>query len=98
MDAYKRAGLTVNDIDVFETHDCFTSSGYVVISAFGLTEAGIEYEAIESGLIAFDGAKPINSSGGLIAVVILLEHQEQGCCLISIKGDWNRLVGIKLRM
>ena len=26
LDAYRRAGLTVDDIDVFETHDCFSSS------------------------------------------------------------------------
>lgn len=66
LDAYKRSGLTVDDIDVFETHDCFTSSEYAAISAFGLTEPGKEYEAVESGLIAFDGEKPINPSGGLI--------------------------------
>ena len=66
LDAYKRAGLSVDDIDVFETHDCFTSSEYAAISAFGLTEPGKEYEAVESGMIAFDGDKPINPSGGLI--------------------------------
>jgi acetyl-CoA C-acetyltransferase len=66
LDAYKRSNLTVDDIDVFETHDCFTSSEYAAISAFGITEPGKEYEAIESGLIAFDGKKPINPSGGLI--------------------------------
>ena len=66
LDAYRRSGLTVDDIDFFETHDCFTSSEYVAISAFGLTAPGNEYEAVESGLIAFDGNKPINPSGGLI--------------------------------
>ena len=66
LDAYNRARLTVDDIDVFETHDCFTSSEYAAISAFGLTKPGYEYEAVESGLIAFDGSKPINPSGGLI--------------------------------
>lgn len=66
LDAYSRSGLTVEDIDVFETHDCFTSSEYAAISCFGLTEPGHEYEAIESGLIDFNGKKPINPSGGLI--------------------------------
>lgn len=66
LDAYRRSGLTVDDIDVFETHDCFTSSEYAAISSFGITEPGKEYEAVESGLIAFDGKKPINPSGGLI--------------------------------
>lgn len=66
LDAYKRAGLTVEDIDCFETHDCFSSSEYAAISAFGITEPGKEYEAVENGRIAFDGDKPINPSGGLI--------------------------------
>lgn len=66
LDAYRRSNLTVDDIDVFETHDCFTSSEYAAISAFGITEPGKEYEAVENGLIAFDGEKPINPSGGLI--------------------------------
>lgn len=66
LDAYSRSGLTVNDIDCFETHDCFTSSEYVAISAFGITEPGQEYSAIEDGRISMEGDKPINPSGGLI--------------------------------
>lgn len=62
LDAYKRAGLGVQDIDVFETHDCFTSSEYAAISAFGLTEPGKEYEAVEDGTVE----RLINPSGGLI--------------------------------
>ena len=66
IDAYGRSGLSVNEIDVFETHDCFTSSEYAAISAFGLTEPGKEFVAIEEGIIHMDGKKPINPSGGLI--------------------------------
>lgn len=66
VDAYKRADMSVDNIDFFETHDCFTSSEYAAISAFGITEPGKEYEAVENGVIAFGGRKPINPSGGLI--------------------------------
>lgn len=66
LDAYGRSGLTVDDIDLFETHDCFTSSEYAAISAFGLTAPGREFEAVENGLIEMTGDKPINPSGGLI--------------------------------
>ena len=62
LDAYYRAGLGVEDMDVFETHDCFTSSEYIEISAFGLTEPGKEYEAVENGIVE----QKINPSGGLI--------------------------------
>ncbi len=67
-DAYKRADMDVKDIDVFETHDCFTSSEYAAISAFGISDPGKEHIAIEEGKIAIDGKKPINPSGGLIGV------------------------------
>lgn len=66
LDAYSRSGLTVDDIDVFETHDCFTPCEYAAISAFGITEPGEEYRAIEDGTISFTGRKPVNPSGGLI--------------------------------
>ncbi|MBD3280597.1 thiolase domain-containing protein [Candidatus Dojkabacteria bacterium] len=68
LDAYKEAELGVSAIDVFETHDCFTSSEFMAISAFGITKPGREIEAIERGIIDFDGKKPINPSGGLIGV------------------------------
>ena len=66
QDAYKRANMDVGQMDVFETHDCFTSSEYAAVSAFGITGPGEEYQAIEDGKIDFKGAKPINPSGGLI--------------------------------
>lgn len=65
-EAYARANLTVEDISLFETHDCFTSSEYIAISCFGITKPGEEYKAIEDGTISFLGSKPINPSGGLI--------------------------------
>ena len=66
--AYKGSGLSIKQIDVIETHDCFTSSEYACISAFGITKTGREFEAVENGAIEFEGKYPINPSGGLIGV------------------------------
>ncbi len=71
VDAYKRANLDIDQIDVIETHDCFTSSEYAAISAFGITRPGEEYQAVEEAIIDFEGNPrkrkiPINPSGGLI--------------------------------
>lgn len=66
LDAYGRAGIDVGDVDVFETHDCFTSSEYAALSSFGLCAPGDEIAGIEDGRYAFDGEAPINPSGGLI--------------------------------
>ena len=65
-DAYKRSGLTVDDIDFFETHDCFTSSEFAAISAFGICKPGEEIEILKNKVTSFNGKKPINPSGGLI--------------------------------
>lgn len=66
LDALSIAKLSENQIDCYEAHDCFTSSEYAAISAFGLTAPGEEYKAVESGVIQISGKTPINPSGGLI--------------------------------
>lgn len=68
LDALFVANLREDDIGCYEAHDCFTSSEYAAISAFGLTKPGEEYKAIESGLTNFLGKRPVNPSGGLIGV------------------------------
>lgn len=65
-DAYQMAGVTIDSIDIIETHDCFTSSEYAAISAFGLCAPGDEYKVIDKGIIDFTGSTPVNPSGGLI--------------------------------
>lgn len=65
-EAYKRADLSVKDIDFFETHDCFSCSEYIAVSAFGICNPGDEYKIIKNGITSFDGSIPINASGGLI--------------------------------
>ena len=66
-DAYARAGLKdCWDLNLIETHDCFTTSEYMAIDHFGLTEPGQSWKAIEDGTIELDGRLPINPSGGLI--------------------------------
>lgn len=66
VDAYTRSGMNIDQMDVIETHDCFTSSEYAAISAFGLTKPNEEYKALEEGTVDFKGKKPINATGGLI--------------------------------
>ncbi len=65
--ALKRAGIgDVNGVDGIETHDCFTTSEYMAVDHFGITEPGESWKAIEEGGLEIDGKHPINPSGGLI--------------------------------
>ncbi|HEG44175.1 MAG TPA: thiolase domain-containing protein [Phycisphaerales bacterium] len=67
QDAYTRAGIeNCWQLDAIETHDCFTTSEYMAIDHFGLTEPGRSWQAIEDGTIEMTGKLPINPSGGLI--------------------------------
>jgi acetyl-CoA C-acetyltransferase len=66
-DAMRRAGLAgVSDLDVIETHDCFSVTEYMAIDHFGITKPGESWRAVEDGTIALGGRLPINPSGGLI--------------------------------
>lgn len=66
LDAFQRAKTSLEDIQGFEVHDCFTPSEYLAIDHIGLTSPGESWKAIESGEIEFGGRLPINPSGGLI--------------------------------
>jgi len=68
-DARRRAGVTdLSQIDVVETHDCFTTTEYMAIDHLGLTAPGEAWKAIEAGDIEIGGRLPINPSGGLIGL------------------------------
>jgi acetyl-CoA C-acetyltransferase len=68
-DARARAGVAdLAQIDVVETHDCFTTTEYMAIDHLGLTAPGESWKAIEAGDIEIGGKLPINPSGGLIGL------------------------------
>ena len=66
LDAFDRARVTLDDVDGFEVHDCFTPSEYLAIDHIGLTGPGESWKAIENDEIGIGGRLPLNPSGGLI--------------------------------
>ena len=65
--ALAQAGIGLNDLSFAEVHDCFTIAELIVYEAMGLVPEGQGARAIAEGLVAKDGALPINPSGGLKA-------------------------------
>ena len=63
--ALEDAGLDLLDLDLVETHDCFTIAELLEYEAMGLTEAGDGARAIDEGWTVKDGQLPVNPSGGL---------------------------------
>ena len=68
-DAYSRAEIPGPEaLDAIETHDCFSITQYMALEHFGLTGPGQGYRAVDDGRTRFDGAIPVNPSGGLIGL------------------------------
>lgn len=70
-EAWKRAlgnaGVTLDDLSLVETHDCFTIAELIEYEAMGLTPRGRGRIAIEEGWTEKTGKLPVNPSGGLKA-------------------------------
>ena len=64
-EAYDMAGVTAKDIKIAEVHDCFTIAEMVAIEDLGFFKPGGAMKAVDEGLTARTGPKPINTSGGL---------------------------------
>ncbi len=63
--AYEMAGLTPEDIDFAEVHDCFTIAEIMATEDLGFFARGEGWKAAMDGRTARDGSHPINTSGGL---------------------------------
>ena len=59
------AGLSVTDLDMVETHDCFTMAEMIEYEAMGLAAPGEGWRVVRDGTTRMDGALPVNPSGGL---------------------------------
>ena len=65
--ALAMAGRTIDDMHLFEVHDCFTIAEIMITEALGLVPKGQGGKAVEEGLTAIGGKYPVNPSGGLKA-------------------------------
>jgi acetyl-CoA C-acetyltransferase len=65
--AYKMAGITINDLDFAEVHDCFTIAEILAYEAIGLAGDGEGWKLLDDGTVEAGGKLPVNLSGGLKA-------------------------------
>ncbi len=63
--AYRAAGVSVDDLNFAEVHDCFTIAELLIYEAMGLAAPGQAARVIEDGVSATTGKLPVNPSGGL---------------------------------
>ena len=65
--AYEKAGIGPEDLDLVELHDCFATAELLHYDNLRLCEPGGAGEFIESGAPWRDGSTPVNVSGGLLS-------------------------------
>jgi acetyl-CoA C-acetyltransferase len=63
--AYQAAGVTADDIEFAEVHDCFTIAEILAIEDLGFVKKGQGGPCSIAGYTALNGEKPVNTSGGL---------------------------------
>uniref|UniRef100_A0A131YQW4 propanoyl-CoA C-acyltransferase n=1 Tax=Rhipicephalus appendiculatus TaxID=34631 RepID=A0A131YQW4_RHIAP len=67
QEAFRRAGLTPNDVQVIELHDCFSANELLAYEALGLCPVGKGAELVDRGDNTYGGKYVVNPSGGLIS-------------------------------
>ena len=65
--AYIQAGITHQDVDLFEYHDAFTIMAALSLEACGFVEPGKGPKLAKEGAINLDGRIPVATRGGLKA-------------------------------
>jgi acetyl-CoA acetyltransferase len=63
--AYETAGVSPDDLDLVELHDCFATAELVHYDNLMLCEPGGAVDFFNSGATWRDGKRPVNVSGGL---------------------------------
>ena len=66
-DALAAARISLKDLRLVETHDCFTIAELIEYEAMGLVPEGQGARAVAEGWTQKDGRLPVNPSGGLKA-------------------------------
>jgi acetyl-CoA acyltransferase len=65
--AYERAGVGPEDINLIELHDCFATAEMVHYENLGLCAEGDAGILLDSGATSMGGRIPVNMSGGLLS-------------------------------
>lgn len=65
--AYEKAGVGPEDIDVVEIHDCFSMTEIIATEELGFFNRREGWKAVEEGRTKVSGDKPVNTSGGLLS-------------------------------
>jgi acetyl-CoA acyltransferase len=65
--AYAEAGISADEVDVCELHDCFSANELITYEALGFAAEGEAHKLVEEEATTYGGKVVVNPSGGLIS-------------------------------
>lgn len=66
-DAFGRAGISIDDVDVAQIYDCFTIEVLTALEGLGFCGEGEAGPWVEAGNLRLDAPTPVNTAGGELA-------------------------------
>jgi acetyl-CoA acetyltransferase len=66
-EAYEKAGIGPEDLDLVELHDCFATAELLHYENLGICGEGEAGRMIDEGQTSIGGKIPVNASGGLLS-------------------------------
>jgi acetyl-CoA acetyltransferase len=85
--ALEMAGVTLADVDVCETYDCFTSTTIVTLEDFGFCAKGEGGDFVLEGNIDPGGSIPTNTGGGQLSGYYVQGMTPISEAIIQARGD-----------
>ena len=65
--ALEEAETSIDEVDVIELHDCFSTNELITYEALGMAAEGCGHELVEAAATTYGGRWVVNPSGGLIS-------------------------------
>lgn len=95
--AFETAGLSIDDIDVFQFYDAVTIIVAVQLEAYGLCAPGEAADGVRAGNFRWDSKRPCNTSGTLHswAYVQGFTHLAEGIRQLRGEGDATQVSGAR---
>ncbi|WP_161793366.1 thiolase family protein [Cohnella kolymensis] len=85
--AFRQAGITLEDIDCAQLYDCFTGEVLFQLEDYGWCEKGSGGAFVEAGSIGPGGSIPVNTSGGLLSAYHFGDLTGLSEAVLQLRGE-----------
>ena len=86
---YKESGITADQVQIAEVHDCFSVTEVMMYEALGFADKGDGGKLARSGETGIEGHIPVNTGGGLIA----FGHPVGATGVKQVVEIWRQMTG-----